>query len=160
MRHHTKDKGDLGVAYAKADLIEKGYQLLLPLTEHAPFDLVGYKDECFVRVQVKYRAAKNGVVTLAFKSWWADRHGVHMRRMNKDEVDVVCIYCPDTRRCYYVDPKQHGSHISLRIAPALNGNSANVNWAEHFTDMPSSVRGSAVGGVLRRLSLRSGDERP
>ena len=36
--------------------------MLLPLTEHAPFDLVAYKDGRFYRVQVKYRAAKDGFV--------------------------------------------------------------------------------------------------
>ena len=38
--HHTKDKGDLGVLHAPVDLARRGYAVLLPLTEHAPFDLV------------------------------------------------------------------------------------------------------------------------
>ncbi|MDR7289516.1 hypothetical protein J2S38_002579 [Mycolicibacterium senegalense] len=41
-RHHTKDKGDLGVAKAHADLVAKGFYVLFPATEHAPFDLVAY----------------------------------------------------------------------------------------------------------------------
>lgn len=36
-RHHTKDKGDLGVAKAHADLVGKGFYVLFPATEHAPF---------------------------------------------------------------------------------------------------------------------------
>ena len=47
MRHHTKDKGDLGVLKAQVSLYEQGYSILLPLTEHAPFDLVAYKDNDF-----------------------------------------------------------------------------------------------------------------
>ncbi len=35
MKHHTKDKGDLGVLKAQLDLFEKGYTILLPYTEHA-----------------------------------------------------------------------------------------------------------------------------
>jgi hypothetical protein len=35
-RHHTKDKGDLGVAKAHADLVAQGYVVLFPATEHAP----------------------------------------------------------------------------------------------------------------------------
>jgi hypothetical protein len=38
--HHTKEKGDLGVAKAYCDLVEKGYLVLFPSTEHTPFDLV------------------------------------------------------------------------------------------------------------------------
>ncbi|HZF39634.1 MAG TPA: group I intron-associated PD-(D/E)XK endonuclease [Blastocatellia bacterium] len=48
-QHHTKNKGDLGVAKAHCDLIEKGYIVLIPSTEHAPFDLVAYDGMRFVR---------------------------------------------------------------------------------------------------------------
>ena len=60
--HHTKTKGDLAVAKALADLSEQGFVVLLPLTEHAPFDLVAYAASRFVRVQVKYRTAVRGCV--------------------------------------------------------------------------------------------------
>ena len=43
--HHTKQKGDLGVLKAQLDLFEQGFILLNPMTEHAPFDLVAYKDK-------------------------------------------------------------------------------------------------------------------
>jgi len=58
--HHTKNKGDLGVLKAQADLAEQGYMVLLPLTEHHAFDLAIYKDGVFKRVQVKYRSAYQG----------------------------------------------------------------------------------------------------
>ena len=54
VRHHTKDKGDLGVAKAHADLAAKGFTVLFPATEHAPFDLVAYAEGLFHRLQVKY----------------------------------------------------------------------------------------------------------
>ena len=38
MYHHTKNKGDLGVLKAQVDLYQKGYLILLPHTEHSPFD--------------------------------------------------------------------------------------------------------------------------
>ncbi len=44
MYHHTKSKGDLGVLKAQVDLYQKGFMILFPATEHAPFDLVVYKD--------------------------------------------------------------------------------------------------------------------
>jgi len=40
--HHTKDKGDLGVLKAQVDLFEQGFIVALPVTEHAPFDLIIY----------------------------------------------------------------------------------------------------------------------
>ena len=63
MPHHTKDKGDLGVAKAQADLVQRGYLVLTPFSEHAPFDLVAYREHEFLRIQVKYRSAAKGVLT-------------------------------------------------------------------------------------------------
>jgi hypothetical protein len=135
-RHHTKDKGDLAVAMVVADLIGRGAGVLNPFTEHAPFDLVAYLDGAFHRVQVKYRSAKGGAVEVVFQSSWADRHGTHRRPMPLGEVDVVAIYCPDTERCYYIDPGQFRSRVTLRVEPARNNQSANVNRAEDYLLMP------------------------
>jgi hypothetical protein len=129
MGHHTKDKGDLGVAKAHADLVEQGFIVLWPATEHAPFDLVVYKNEAFIRVQVKYRASKNGRIGVAFNTSWNDRHGTHVRPVNKAEVDVVCIYCPDTDECYYVWSRDHAKVITLRISPTRNNQSLRVTMA-------------------------------
>ena len=46
-QHHTKNKGDLGELKVKVDLLEQGYLILNPETEHAPFDLVIYKSGLF-----------------------------------------------------------------------------------------------------------------
>ena len=69
--HHTKNKGDLGVVEAMADLTRKGWSIFVPLTEHEAFDLVAYRDGRFLRVQVKYRAMDRSTVTVHFKSTWA-----------------------------------------------------------------------------------------
>ncbi len=67
--HHSKDKGDAGVAHAIADLTDQGYLVLTALCEHAPFDLVGYRDGCFIRVSVKYRSVlPSGAVQVQFRS--------------------------------------------------------------------------------------------
>ena len=137
--HHTKNKGDLGVLHAQVDLVEQGYGVLLPLTEHEAFDLVAYREGTFWRVQVKYRAAVGGVISLALESSWADRHGTHSAPLDKDRVDVVCIYCPDTRRCYYIEPRRHGTRVCLRIAPTRNGQSRGVSFAEDFTRFPGPL---------------------
>ena len=89
--HHTKNKGDLGVAKAHCDLVEKGFIVLFPATEHAPFDLVAYDGTRFVRVQVKYRRAVNGSIQIPMKSWRADRNGSHGKLVDKSQVDVFCV---------------------------------------------------------------------
>ncbi|WP_234788771.1 group I intron-associated PD-(D/E)XK endonuclease [Mycolicibacterium iranicum] len=84
VQHHTKDKGDVGVAKAHADLANKGFTVLFPATEHAPFDLVAYPAGDFHRLQVKYRSARAGAITVKFRSIWADRNGTHATRMDKN----------------------------------------------------------------------------
>ena len=119
--HHTKNKGDLGVAKAHADLVGQGFVVLFPTTEHAPFDLVAYADGRFHRLQVKYRSASRGALTVHFRSVWADRKGTHTAPMDKAAIDLVCVYFPDTDECYYIRPTGHAASVTLRIAPARNG---------------------------------------
>ncbi len=147
MRHHTKDKGDLGVLAAQLDLAEKGYTVLIPLTEHAPYDLVVTDGQRFIRVQVKYRAAVEGTLRLNLSTSWADRHGTHTLQMNKDEIDVICIYCPDSRRCYYLDPKRFRQTVRLRITPTRNNMSKGINRADDFHELPADLRSPRAGST-------------
>ncbi|HLA95831.1 MAG TPA: group I intron-associated PD-(D/E)XK endonuclease [Pyrinomonadaceae bacterium] len=134
--HHTKNKGDLGVAKAHCDLVEKGYVVLFPTTEHAPFDLVAYDGLKFVRLQVKYRKAVNGSVRIRLENWWADKNGSHSQMVDKEQVDVFCIYCPDTDTCYYFKPKDVRNHFTIRVAAPKNNQSIGINLAENFTRVP------------------------
>ncbi len=135
-RHHTKDKGDLAQAKVQADLIERGAMVLLPMTEHSPFDLVAYLDGVFFRIQVKYRTARHGVLPLHFRSVWADRNGTHAKPMPRHEVDVIATYSPDTGECYYIDPKDFGESVTLRITPTKNSQASNVTLASDYREMP------------------------
>jgi len=134
--HHTKNKGDLGVAKAHCDLVEKGYMVLFPTTEHAPFDLVAYDGAKFIRIQVKYRSAVNGSVQIRLENWWADRNGSHGMPIDKSQVDVFCVYCPDTDRCYYFKPENIKTYFSLRIETPKNNQLKRINLAENFTRVP------------------------
>jgi hypothetical protein len=135
--HHTKEKGDLGVAKAHADLAGKGFTVLFPATEHAPFDLVAYAEGRFHRLQVKYRSARTGAITVKLASTWADRTGTNITPIDRDSIDLVCIYCPETDKCYYVRPVAHGSSVTLRITPSKNGQQSGVLDAAAFRDLPT-----------------------
>ena len=138
--HHTKEKGDLAIAKVHADLVSKGFTVLFPATEHAPFDLVSYASGEFHRLQVKYRSARAGAVTVKFRSEGADRNGTHMTALDKGAIDTVCIYCPETDECYYVRPDAHGASVTLRITPSRNGQLAGVLDAAAFRQLPRAVR--------------------
>ena len=137
MPHHTKTKGDLGVLKAQVDLFEQGFIICLPQTEHAPFDLVAYKDGEFRRVQVKYRSlGKNGSLEVKFSTCWSDRNGTHTAPVDKNEVDLYCIYCPNTDDCYYLDPDMFRSNVTLRVKTPKNCQAKNVNFAADFRRVP------------------------
>jgi len=135
--HHTKQKGDLGVLKAQVDLHQQGFQILNPLTEHAPFDLVIYKDNHFRRVQVKYKSVdKTGALSIRFSSFWSDKNGTHERFANKNEIDLYCIYCPETDECYYFDPKKYNRSINLRVRAAKNNQDKFVKLVSDFRGIP------------------------
>ena len=134
--HHTKNKGDLGVAKAYCDLVEKGYLVLFPSTEHAPFDLVAYDGNKFVRIQVKYRSAVKGVLQINLINWWADKNGSHGRKVDKRQIDVVCVYCPNTDKCYYFKSVGVNLSVTLRLVAPKNNQSKKVRFADDYTGVP------------------------
>jgi len=137
MSHHTKSKGDLGVLKAQVDLFEQGFMICVPQTEHSPFDLVAYKNGEFRRVQVKFRAlGHNGALQIRFASIWADRNGTHIVPIDKDEVDLYCVYCPETDACYYLEPKKFGSNVTLRVEASKNRQTKRVNFASDYRRVP------------------------
>jgi predicted DNA binding protein len=137
MKHHTKSKGDLGVLKAQVDLYEKGYMILHPQTEHAPFDLVVYKDKNFKRVQVKYRNLnEKGILEIRFSSSYSTSNGVMTKNVDKNEIDVYCVFCPQTDECYYFNPKSFRHSISLRVEIPKNNQLLNVKFAKDYREVP------------------------
>ena len=118
-------------------LYEQGYLILQPVTEHAPFDLVAYKDGIFKRIQVKYKSLdKTGALTVHFRSCWADKNGTHMRAINKEDIDLYCIYCPETDECYYLNPDEYDKSVTLRVEAPKNNQSKYVNFMADFRRVP------------------------
>ena len=136
-KHHTKEKGDLGVLKAQLSLFEQGYLILQPVTEHAPFDLVVYKDNAFKRVQVKYKSLdKSGAITLHFRSCWTDKNGTHMQAVDKEQIDLYCIYCPETDECYFLDPKAFDKSVTLRVEIPKNNQNKHIKFVTDYRSVP------------------------
>lgn len=135
--HHTKTNGDLAVLKAQVDLFEKGYMILLPQTEHSPFDLVVYKENQFTRVQVKYRHLnKRGCLDIKFSNSYSTKNGVQTKPVDKTQVDLYCVYCPETDKCYYFNPSLFGKSLTLRIEPTKNNQQIGVYYAQNYLEVP------------------------
>jgi len=137
IHHHTKVKGDLGVLKAQVSLYEQGYLILQPITEHAPFDLVAYKDGEFKRIQVKYKSVdKTGAMTIHFRSCWTDKNGTHMQALSKEQIDLYCVYCPDTDDCYFFNPDEFDSSVTLRVEAPKNNQSKSIRLVIDYRRVP------------------------
>ena len=135
--HHTKNKGDLGVLKVKLDLFEKGYLILNPETEHAPFDLVIYKNGVYRSVQVKFRSLnKRGALEIPFRSNYCNSKGVVSQSVDKAVIDIYAVFCPETNQCYYFKPSDYNKSITLRVNTSRNNQSEKVNFAEDFREVP------------------------
>jgi hypothetical protein len=147
MRHHTKDKGDTGVACIIADLAKHDIQVALPISEHLPFDLIAvHPSGRLLKVSVKYRTmTKDGALLVRAYSVWNDRHGTHYRPHRAGDYDGLAIYCPDTDECYYLLPQEvPASGAKLRVADARNNQIVGVRKARWFREPDRLITSAPV----------------
>lgn len=93
MHKDNKLKGDIGEQHVVLKLLEAGLNVLRPVGDRLPYDLVVEKNGVFKRVQCKYRAlhGKNHIsVSLS------NRFGSSSVVYSEENIDTIAIYCPDT----------------------------------------------------------------
>ena len=108
-------KGDVGVAHVTADLITKGFEILLPVSASSPYDMVIHKANKFYKIQVKYRENHKGYVDFELRRSTSSGKLRNHRKMKSDEVDLYAIYCPDTGKVYYIDQKEIEGKLVIRL---------------------------------------------
>ena len=129
-KHHTKTKADVAVTKAIADLTTKGYVVLTPVVcEHLPFDLVVWKEDKFLKIQVKYSSFGQ----VAGFTCWNDKNGIHKRKYQTDDFDYYAIYLPEKDKVIY--PKVDYMGVNIRIK--LPNSSTPFYWWEDFLELES-----------------------
>ena len=131
-KHHTKEKGDLGILKAQVSLFEQGFNIFTSLSEHLPFDLVAYKNGKFYRIQVKYRAMKDGAIMVGKRTSYADRNGSHNNYYDEKDIDIFCVYCPNNDKCYFIPNVEFNKFLSLRILEPKKKQGSNVKYAVDY----------------------------
>lgn len=133
MAHHTKDKGDIAVTQAIADLTLKGYAILTPtVSEHLPFDFIAYKDGKIFRIQSKY--SSDG--TAVSKTSWNDKNGNHSKKYNENDFDYYALYLPQIKKVIYPSIKFAGLSFRVDIPNAANP----FYWYEDFLDFTDNAQ--------------------
>jgi hypothetical protein len=108
MKHHTKEKGDIGNLKIAADLAEKGLKVFIPLSEHLAFDLVAFDQDTgiFYKIQSKFKKVALGKISVSLKTCYATKNGNVSRRYSNDAFDVLAVYCPDIDKVMYISNKE------------------------------------------------------
>ena len=134
--HHTKHKGDMGLAKVISDLVKKGYVPCIPLSEYQAYDLVAVLDDgVTMKLQVKYATLKeNGTIEVRFRRNWSDRNGVHTEHYLEGEFDYYAIYCPEKETVLYI-PNNPGCPKVIRFDRPGNNQEECVNWASNYLEI-------------------------
>jgi hypothetical protein len=130
-KRDTKRKGDISEARVIGALVEAGYLVSIPFGENQRYDLIADDGKQLLRVQVKTGRLRDGVIIYSNCSSHAHRGGT--QRPYFGEVELLAVYCPDTRKVYLLPESQLvASQAHLRIHPTKNGMKKGIRWARHF----------------------------
>ena len=90
---NTQRKGDYAVAKAIASFTRLGYDVLIPLTESAPYDLVVELDGVLSRVQVKYTSTRE----VDLRRIHSNSTGYVVKKTKKNAYDWLYVLCSDDK---------------------------------------------------------------
>lgn len=129
MKHHTKEKGDIGNLKIIANLAEQGLKVLVPLSEHLPFDLVAFNQESnkLYRIQSKYKKVALNKIAVSLRTSYATKDGSFSNRYDDNAFDVLAIYCPDIDDVFYIRNEEiiHlGTSVTFKVdepKPGVSG---------------------------------------
>jgi hypothetical protein len=149
--HEKKVKGDLGVAFVIARLVELGWNVGVPLTEHAPYDLFAECEGEVHTVQVRYTAPADGVIRVKLSTSWSDRHGNHRRPRCAGQFSMLAIYAPGCG-VFFVSDEDLGDNcreVCLRLTRSKNNQTRGVRMAESYR-VPCRRASSRISAVRGR----------
>jgi len=128
-------KGEVGELKVAADLLERGYEVLEPVSQNCPYDLVTQNLETgeFYTVQVKFaQLEEDGKISTTFQR--KSLGGKENTRKTNEKFDIAAVYCPQLKKCYYIRTEEFGQSVTLRIESERNRSM--TRWADEFEDFP------------------------
>jgi prevent-host-death family protein len=129
--NHKGNAAELAIAAEAAKL---GMSVLVPLTEHERYDLVLGIGGKLLRVQCKWANRRDDVVFVSLETSRRTSGGYMRTRYTAGEVDAIGAYCEELATSFLIpiEVADGKAAISLRLAPARNGQRAALHWAEQY----------------------------
>jgi len=122
MGRATQKKGDIALTQAIAKFTEIDFDVLLPVTESLPYDLVVDTGKELKKVQVKYHGGKLEPV-LRMRKIHSNSKGYVVKRTSKTDYDWAFVYCSDGR-VYWLTEQPNSVNTFKLQDPHLFGNVA------------------------------------
>lgn len=146
----SNSKGSIGQAFIVAHLLENDYNVLVPVQDGLPYDLVIERQGQYRRLQCKYRKADKGAIKVPKRN--NDYRGVGTTVYSQENIDGFAVFCPDNRQIYYVPVLELDAiskNLCLRIEAPKNQqvkgvrNAADYLSPERLFEPPHSSVSSA-----------------
>lgn len=129
---HPVDVGLRTEAAILAELVRRGYQVLLPFGTNQRYDLVLDINGEFVRAQCKTGRLRNGVIRFPARSVRTNGRKIFFRGYS-GEVEVFLVHCSETRQIYAVPVEEAPATEGwLRVDPTRNGQQEGIRWARDY----------------------------
>ena len=130
----TNDKGAIAELAIATAAVRRGVFVLRPMSEGLRYDLLFDLDPELVRVQCKWGALKEDVITVRTGTCRHTPSGYLRTTYSAAEIDALAVYCDALDRCYLlpIAAVEGQSYVHLRLAPARNGQRALVRMADDY----------------------------
>jgi PD-(D/E)XK endonuclease len=129
---HPVDVGLRTEAAILAELVRRGYQVLVPFGTNQRYDLVLDVAGKFVRAQCKTGRLRRGVVVFNTTSVRSNTRG-SIERSYEGDAEIFLVYCGATDQIYAVPVDEvPAGRGCLRVNPARNGQADGIRWARDY----------------------------
>ena len=130
----TDQKGAIAESAIAHAAIKLGIDVYRPVAEGGRYDMIFDVGTDLVRVQCKWAALHNDVITVRCYSCRRTRDGQLRRGYTGDQIDAIAAYCRDLDRCFYfsVHWLSERTFIQLRLTPTRNNQRSRINRADDF----------------------------
>jgi len=131
----TREKGNLGELIAMKEMVKRGYDVLLPTSDHVPFDFVAHKDGELIKVQVKARRNVDGKITdiTLMKNNYYNSQGMKREAYNDSDWDWLLVVDVEAENVYKLVRDDFDVKVlTLRTEAPKNGQTKGIRMAENY----------------------------
>ncbi len=129
---HPVDVGQRSEGAIMAELIKRGYGVLMPVGVNQRYDLVIDNHGRLLTAQCKTGRLRNGVVEFSARSVQSNTRGTRFRNY-VGQVDLFIVYCPANEGLWVIPCDEVPSTcMYLRVDPPRNRQSKRVRWASEY----------------------------